>query len=122
MADFYDVMHCQIAGNIQGELENVELDLDGQDSDVQTTIKEWGGSTPQPQKTIVRASAFVPYAGFEFDAFKAARARGFYPIKLSLGAKTYSFKGQFRLPKLSTGVGTNSKFTFEIHGEPSEWV
>lgn len=116
-------MYLFVDGALLKENTSVDINWDGDDQDVQTTAKGWAGISPSPVSLSINVENVIPPAGFEFDAAKAFVEKTEHEIKCMSGAtgKSLVSKGYVRQPKLASGVGKVTQYTWGFKGTPATW-
>lgn len=119
MAEIYGQHYVYVDGTLLGEATTVSTNLENQDQDAMTIVKDWSGITPSPIKRLVQVTSLIPAAGLEFDYEAAELARSFHTMSIQHTASgtQAKFDGVFRNCRREGGVGQTNTISFDFHGQ-----
>lgn len=120
----YDRFFASANGKLLGETDTCNIELQGEPIPVATFVKEFAGVTPVPKHARITLESFVPRAGFEFDAIEKFLKTELVTIQAKFGAsgKTLTVKGFVMPPSIRSSATENTKMTFTLMCEASNFV
>jgi hypothetical protein len=112
-----------IDGVLITEATEIESTLENNDQDVMTILKDFAGVTPSPQKRVTRVTGAIPVAGLEVSLEALQRNRTFCECKVQMigSGDSASSAGVIRNVSVKAGVGQTMTYSFEHHGQDSEF-
>ncbi len=115
----YDQIYVEANGKLLAENTSVSTDLMGDDQDVLTTVKGYGGISPAPKmRTISAENVIAATNGIESDFEQWFLDSTEITMRLVQGGsgKSCISKGFLKKVSVSAGVGQTAKVSFEFTG------
>jgi hypothetical protein len=123
--DLFDQVFIELNGLLLSDNTSITTDLMGDDQDVLTTVKGFGGITPSPKMRTISADGVVPTTtGIEVDMENWFLNSTEVTAKLVFGGsgKSCISKGFMKKVTVAGGVGQTVKVSFEFTGTPSAFA
>lgn len=119
----YTQILLTIDGILAQEVTTIEVSNENKDQDVETMVRGFAGTTPSPDKTVIKVETFIPAVGFEIDLQGREKGRKVVElacVALGNGTKLTS-RGYIRNVAIKSGVGQNTTCSFDFVGEPANF-